>query len=75
VPRPPIRQPGSVQFAIYDYQRQAWVDLPHAGEGLVVIPAARPYVSPEGPPRLRVTVGGPPMMFRQLDLGLRGRVR
>jgi hypothetical protein len=81
VPIPPplvggVLPPGVVQFALYDYQRRDWTPLPHAGAGRVVVPDARPYVSPAGPVRLRITIVGlaGPLALRQVDLGLRGRL-
>ena len=57
-------------------QRRAWTPLPHAGEGRVVVPEARPYINPAGPVRLRITAAGlaEPLQLRQLDLGVRGRL-
>lgn len=72
----PLVVPGTVQFALYDYQAGAWTPLPHAGAGRVVVPDAARYVSPAGPVRLRITVvgAGEPLVFSRLALGLRGRL-
>jgi hypothetical protein len=76
VPPRPVVAPGAVQFALYDYQAGAWMPLPHAGAGRVVVPDAARYVSPAGPVRLRITVAGAsePLVFSRLELGLRGRL-